>query len=244
MLLLLLTADGCLARHARASHVACACVGAYPSGEADEELGMTSISLKKLLRNGSDLELTPLRLTGVEGEKMGTVTCAVHAVGALTAIGCTADSGRGGAAVAPTAMGAPAGAMVAPVAMVAPGPPAQPALPPRQTFRFGPGSLGLVLLDHPAGVGGVLIKEVDGSGQGGVLGVPAMSTIVAVRASSSLQRDALPAGAVHDPYAVHGSYAVWRWMCMVHTLCGDAAAAGHRLLTRAVFRAEYARVCD
>ena len=114
-----------------------------PHGEPEEEIGMASVSLRKLLTRGRDHAESPLRLLGIEGERLGTITGAVTALRALQAL----TSGAAGAAASQ-----------------------QP-----QSFTFGPGPLGLQLLDRE---GGVTISVVEQGGQGASQGVRPNSVIV------------------------------------------------------------------
>ena len=160
--------------------------GQHPGGEPDEELGMASVSLRKLLKRDRDLELTPIKLNGVEGEDMGTLTCGVKAVQALKALakahGIKVPSGAGGGGAAPGAAVVPGGSLlasVAPSGVVAPSPSTMANAPAAaSTFRFGPGSLGLILSDRDGGRGGVVVTKVDPGGQGAMLGVPSGSHIM------------------------------------------------------------------
>ena len=107
--------------------VAFALDGPYPNGEASDDFGVGSISLRKLLRSGADHALGPIQFVSVlDGKMIGQLTCAVTAVQALSAI----EAERGGRDRAYTL-------------------PAPPLLPQQQSnsYTFGEGSLGLALSD-------------------------------------------------------------------------------------------------
>ena len=73
--------------------VAFALDGPYPDGEASDDFGVGSISLRKLLRSGADHALGPIEFRSVlDGKVIGQLTCAVTAVQALSAI----EAERGG----------------------------------------------------------------------------------------------------------------------------------------------------
>ena len=148
--------------------------GLHPHGEPEEEVGMASISLKKLLKKERDHALGSLRLLGVDGERLGTLTCAVTAVSALKMIQTASVGGGGGSnSRSDEVASASFASSPAPIA-----------------FTFGPGPLGLVLLDGKPS--GVTISQVDADGQGAAMGVPPMSSIV------GLNGEMLPPGLTRE----------------------------------------------
>ena len=116
-----------------------------------------------------------MKLFGVGGELLGTITCGVTAVAALKAQGLSAGDAAGGGASIGIAPVAPVAPVVQPTP---PPPPPPPAAPSTASYTFAPGPLGLVL--HDRADGGVQISQVDGGAQGIELGVVPMSHILEI----------------------------------------------------------------